>query len=318
MSTAPGSYDNLDALDAATAPAPDASGQPSPDTGNPDELQSANIGPLVTFRTQRIEPPPDIYITVDDLIFFGARNLNPAQNALQLNMRLLRADGQIYSEVVLLNNVPSDGSEANVFAQLAEGFLLSAVVVPQTTNSQRGQTYVNVGIQRGTQTNGVFHEDLISDYISNNYQPTWPGNELHHSIEGPGHLRSIVGTVPAAGADILEVVPANVRWRLVSLVAGLTTSAVPGARGVTFFVQVGANVPFQMEAQVTQAPSTIVGYSVCPGIATSSAASLTQNISFPAGQSLVPGMSIKTVRRNGDVSDQWTAPKYTVEEWIEV
>lgn len=317
MGALPGSYDNLDAItDDASAPPP--ASPPAPPASAPDDgYVSSNIPAIVTFLTKNVPPPSPLYLSLEDTIVLTVANRDPALNSVLCSIRLLRADGGVYIQNIPLANIPSDGSISVVEAQLAEGFMLSAEVGPTSDNPQRGQTFIQLGLLHGRSGGAIFTQQLIADYISNQHIPSWPGGTQIHSVDGPGHLRAITGTQPTPGNDILETVPVNVRWRLVTFRSALHTSAAAANRQVKMVVSSGGVISFAAGSPVTQPASVPFGYVMSPGSTAQSDGFGVITLPGPLGQSLLPGMTIGTATTNLDAGDQWDAPLYLVEEWIE-
>ena len=311
MSTPTGSYDTLDALDAASA-----------DTSAPVDFTPATVpvdfvseqgSPLVSFLTANVPPPSPLYVNLDDIIAVTVTNSLP-NLSLTVSYRLLRVDGQIV--VASQTFIPaSDRSPTGVHLNVPEGWLLGICVQASGGGLTRGQCYVTIGVQRPA-TQGVFRQlQLCSDYLSTRYILGWPGGVNRDSAEGPGAPIVYLPANPAAGAEIIQVAPTVTRWTLQSIRFALTTSAAVGNRTVQFGIQDGFNHFFYlMNAATLQAPSTTVTYVVSPNGFAPSGAGYLAEIPLPPVMRLPLGAGWSTSTGGLDVGDQYSNIVYLVEE----
>lgn len=132
-----------------------------------------------------------------------------------------------------------------------------------------------------------------------------------------GRLRIIVGTDPAAGAEMSEVVPANKRWLLLYLRIFFQASAVAGNRAPSFQVDDGAgNIPLSMQNPLVIAASASAVLVLSPGGTETGPTTLANLIySAPVRIELGAGMKLKTATGGLDAGDNYNAPVYQVEEW---
>jgi hypothetical protein len=147
--------------------------------------------------------------------------------------------------------------------------------------------------------------------------------------ETRGLIRIIAIANPAAGAEVIQVVPAGKRWKLLSFNARLVTSAAVVTRHINFVCDDGAgNIGAASDSQVDHAASTGQAYLVLP-----TSASYQSNTRGPGG-SLLSGISVLipwaqaieakagmrfTTLTGGpiDVADQWQNASIMVEEFTE-
>jgi hypothetical protein len=239
--------------------------------------------------------------------------LAPVQFFLML--RWLRPDGEI---TPIRKSFTMVGTQDQFTFALGEGFLLSATFAPGTAIPlDPGAVFFTLILERNAPDGSTFGWVLISDYMSGYHYPTWPFGRQVFSQEGPGRLRSITGTTPAAGAEISETVPTNVRWNLIAFRAKLTTSAVAATRkpdltiddGVTILAQSGSNAAI---VAINNATSTWCnsGYAGAINAAGDNMGPLPQIF-------LRGAYRIRTTTTALDVGDQWTAPQYLVQEWVD-
>lgn len=240
--------------------------------------------------------------------FVGAR--------LALEGRLVNLDGRItaFAEA----HVPS-GVYATVSTLhgLGEGFLTNAHLRVTAGAVLRGHVYATVEIVRGLTGAVQPLATLMQGYVSANARLAWPGSPLENTVAGVGRIRSITGTDPAAGVEVSETVPAGVRWRLLTFRGSLVTDGTVATRDVRLTIDDGALVVAQLPADQTQAASLTVSYSALAGGPLATPRNTGAVIPFPVGITLAAASRIRTVTANLQAGDNWGAPQYTVEEFLE-
>lgn len=292
---------------------------PTPDQqtvgGYSAQAAVATTGHMVTFNLKGVAPPSNLYITPDDQLFVSAISMVTGET-LNIFWRTLGTDGYIHpgQDTLVMSNV---GSSMSKLIPLGEGFLLGIEVSNSLTTTQRGQFHVAVHLWRGgTVTAGSQSALLLQDYVDAFTAMAWPGGRIISSVEGPGAIRSIVGTQPAAGADISETVPARRRWRIQSFLHQLVTAVAVANRQVQLRITDGTNTLWLSEVEALQAASLTEVYSWAVGSGTNQTAFQNATISRTlAAMVLEPGWKIQTVTAAIQAADQWSAPNYSVEEW---
>lgn len=259
--------------------------------------------------------PGALYLTGEDNLrlttFGGVANL-----VVVLEGRLLNMDGVVVP--LGERHVPnSNYTAAQSTFTLAEGVLTHVQLRIATGTSGRGGVFGVLEIVRGTGANAQALGTLLQGYITTNARLAWPGSPIESSVNGPGRIRSITGTNPAAGLETSDTVPAGVRWRLMSWAASLSTDATVVNRFPTLIVDDGALAIFQSQDTVAQAASSTVRY-VAADVGFRDAASAgTINLGLPGNLILSAGFRIRTLTSAIVAGDDWGAPQFTVEEWIE-
>jgi len=211
----------------------------------------------------------------------------------------------------------TDRSIAVTRVGLGEGFLLALFVDPEVIACRRGQCYVRAGVAHGITGLSQGTRILISDYVTDTDFIAWPSGVPRSSLEGPGMLRTIAGTNPAAGAEISETVPTNARWRLRAMQFNLTADANVANRRVVIQVDDGSNVLFQVQAQENQVASSTEGYHAAAWGTLVTTFGTIHQVSLPPDLMLFQGWRILTTTTNLQTGDNFTAPRMLVEEWIE-
>jgi hypothetical protein len=130
-------------------------------------------------------------------------------------------------------------------------------------------------------------------------------------------MRSITGTDPAAGVEISETVPAGVRWRLLSFRAVIVTDATVANRQPSLIVDDGTNTVHQSGANAAVAASAGAGYMWGAGVGAFGATGNGNQGSVPNPLMLAAGFRLRTSTLLFAGGDNWGAPQYLVEEWLE-
>jgi hypothetical protein len=215
-------------------------------------------------------------------------------------------------------HVPSSAyASLSQIIPIAEGILTHLQVRATTGSALRGHVFAIVEVVRGGGTNAQPLGTILQGYVTATQRLAWPGSPMESSTAGAGRLRSITGTDPAAGAEMSETVPAGVRWRFVSLKVALVTSAVVANRTTSFIFDDGTNSLLQIYNGIAVAASAAQTYNVGDFGTFGSIAGTFSLVSAPATLILPAGARIRTTTNNLDVGDNYGAPQYLVEEWLE-
>jgi hypothetical protein len=217
-----------------------------------------------------------------------------------------------------MNLVPTtDRVATSRSTPLGEGWLLDTAVFVSSGTPLIGQTWVRIGISRGQGTGANELGQLACGYVTANRCVSWPLGTQDAPLDGLGALRSITGSVPAAGANISETVPTGARWQLISLATVLTASATVATRVVSLLIDDGTTTVGAFSAQQTQTASQVITYSAAPGAGAGfSNAGNFFAIQAPMLLQLGAGYRLRTSVTNIQVGDQFTAPQLLVREWI--
>jgi hypothetical protein len=256
-----------------------------------------------------------VYCTGDEFLrmtSFGS----VASVALALRTRFLRTDG--YPVASSERHVPaSDRTSVTTDFHLVDGWLLGCEVHAVAGTPRRGQVFVVVDLVRGSSATPDVLQTLLQGYVTDTSRLAWPGSPIRSSIEGPGVLRSIAGANPAAGANIVETVPTNARWRLHAIQFSLVTAIAAANREVALTFDDGATVFARVPSGFTHVASTTIVYSAFHHAPRNTAAQdTTKNFPLPRID-LQGGFRFNTVTTNLQAADDYGAPQYLVEEWIE-
>jgi hypothetical protein len=167
------------------------------------------------------------------------------------------------------------------------------------------QCYVRVELLQGREGGVQSLGTILEGYVTANVALAYPGDNTSRATDGRGTFRIILGAVPAAGAEIIETVPANTRWQLVAFRFRITASA-------------GANIVFETENVTAVTAAQVVTYNAGAGIQNANLAALDYQLALPETLVLPAGARIRTLTGLIQGADQYAAPVYNVEEWLDV
>lgn len=292
--------------------APFHEGADQPPTGPPpSQIQT---GPdLVHFDPKAVVPSQTIYLQRNDQI-----TLNILTNAngviLRVLYRWLTPAGEIKEGEF---DTPPFNLNIGVGFPLFEGWLLS-FGLRVTSGTVAGQwLFAQVQVARGISNIGGTPPsgNIWQGFVYGAASTGWPGTPSKEITDGAGALRSITGTVPAAGAEISEAVPANRRWNLLAIKASLTTSAAAGNRNATLALSDGANFLYGGNSYFNQIAATTIQYSGFPSSPQPGQLAGNTLLDLLMPINLRPGSKVFTSTLGLLAGDQWTAPQYLVAEW---
>jgi hypothetical protein len=278
----------------------------------PQNVQiKSSLGDVV-FSFDDVYPWDGVYVREDDMLQVELFTL--ATPTLNLQYRILRPDGTV---LVSQDAIAATASRTQSFVsrQLAEGILLSVALFPVVAVVPSLYAYASIGLRRQNLGTASLHQVLAAGYLTQACPLSWPGHTLQRPTDGGGALRSITGSVPAAGADISEAVPANTRWQLLSLRASLTTAVAVASRQPKITLDDGALRFYDTGDGPAQAASLTWAYTFAPTGSLPTNSLTDVQIHYDNAQILGPGFRIRTLTAAIQAADQWTAPQYLVREW---
>lgn len=213
----------------------------------------------------------------------------------------------------------SDRTRNRLDVELGIGYVLNLTVFAASGTPRIGQTFVRVSLIRGTAPAALVLAVLLQGYVTAVQGLGWPGSAIVDSISGGGVRRSITGSAPALAAEFAETVPTGARWELLSLVSTLQTSAAAGNRACYLLIKAGATTKGRYApagAQVASATGTWTWAANLPVLTGTFPVTFQQPFLQPA--LLLAGEGFASVTTSILAGDQWSAPDYTVREWLEV
>jgi hypothetical protein len=211
----------------------------------------------------------------------------------------------------------TDRSAKTDIFPLGDAVLVACQVVPAAGTPLRGQCFVRVELIQGREGAVQPLATLLQGYVTAGMSRSYPGSPLEDSLSGPGFFRTVTGTDPAAGIQIIETVPAGARWRLAGFQAVITTSAVVAARVPSLIIDDGAVIAWQIGTSQAIAASLSAGFTWGDGAGAFGGTSAGNLGMLPRDMRLPAGYRFRTAVALFDAGDNWAAPTYGVEEWIE-
>jgi hypothetical protein len=315
-----------------------------PPPGQPKEGPDVNfkqsaLPNLVTFAFEDIRPPSEVYIQRDDVLVVQV----VADQALTvtINARLLlvpfeeggqpaTSDGSGPTGMTLKQGVVQPIQKTIAVAApyngpvtlipLSEGYLLAVAAICNAT-VQRGEVFVRAFLVRGSSafTNGLAFQPLFSDYVTGQNPAGWPGGRILHPTEGPGNIKTVNVSNPAAGADWSYTPSIIVRSQVLSFTALLTTSAAVATRIVRAQFKDGSgNLVAQVPPGASQAASLAVVYTGIPNGIGSTVDPATIQLGLPEPPLIEANGSIGTNTTAIQAADQWSAIHVEVMEWLDL
>lgn len=269
---------------------------------------------IVQFRRKGVQPASTVYVAQDDTI--ELRGISPTTSTtINVSLRYMNPKGEIIPEFYTI--VVNGTAAAPTLKQIpgSEGFLLSASI--EGNPVQRGQCFVSLVLIRGLGSgDNTFGGVILQGYVAPVGSIGFPQTPVQQGVDGRGAMRAVVGTVPAAGGEVLDVVPAGRQWILRAARVSLTTAVAVANREATLTVDDGAGHimaqsadPTVIAASLTFALSWAAGFVTALGVASHS-------IPWMYECRLLPGWRITTVTAAIQAADQYTAPVYMIEEFI--
>ena len=176
----------------------------------------------------------------------------------------------------------------------------------------QGEIYIRVLVLANTDP----LVELCSGFVYAGKSPTWPATTGLDRIPGHGNIQNILGSNPAAGAEISETVPSGRLWVLKSMSFELVTDANVGTRRVHVVLNDAVGQKIECFGTIDQAASLTRQYSCALYGSVPDETDGTTNIILLPHEAYITGLgSITTETKNIQTGDNFTAPKYTIEEW---
>ena len=256
-----------------------------------------------------------LYLTGEDnfrLRTFGS----VAGLVLALEGRRVQDDGQVvpFAE----RHVPSSNYlvKEDIFP-IGAGLVTNVQLRATTGTPLRGAVYALLEIIRGRDGAVQPLATLLQGYVTANARLAWPGAPIDSSINGAGRVRLITGTNPAPGVEIVETVPAGARWKLRSFRFVLVASAAAANRRPVLTIDDGAAILWETSSAVDQVASQTATYAAGVGVPFFTYGTRAYHLPLPGEFWLPAGARIRTVTALLDAGDDYAAPIYEVEEFIE-
>lgn len=271
-------------------------------------------GPRVSFTTENILPPAAVYVAPGDALVLQGRSPS-VTSKVDLTIRLLTPDGEV-KEGVFQESITTIGTAIEEFAfNPAEGFLLSAHL--QAGAVSRGQCFVRLFLKKNPsgsdQTLGAL---LFQGYVSLDDHLSYPQSPTESSLNGRGWTHSVTIAAPGNGNPVFLVVPAGIRWRLVSITTAMSTDVTVGNRACVLQLQDPIGGVFYDASNAANIPaSQFIALTWAPG-ATLNALFVAQTMGLPTEVLLGAGFKIQISPLFFGAADHFDITRMEVEEWI--
>ena len=175
-----------------------------------------------------------------------------------------------------------------------------------------GQCYVSIGLV----ANGDLLYELAAGFIHSARGVSFPATALQDPGPPTGAFLAKVGTNPAAGVEISEVVPTGQHWRLRGVRFQFVTSGTVASRRVHLNINIGQGPGFDMFAEIDQTASQTREYTCLPlGAVQDSSDDDDIIIAIPDNLILMQGSEIRTQTVNLQVGDDFGIPYLWVEKF---
>lgn len=271
--------------------------------------------PLVEFTKRFVQPPAGLYITQDDLFRIEfTSSFVPA--TMEFAARILEPNGTV---VYYRQRVRTTATRAPVAAAFdgIEGFLLGFLCVLVVGSGEDEWNYASVGLSRGNASVTRVFQVLVNGYFDLATPLFWPGGPSRGPTQGTGILRQLNASNPAAGGEVIQLVPESTLWRLVGLEVSLVTDANAANRRFILEARRSTIVLFAAAASVVQTASTTFRYSVGHWGTDSGNLDGRVAVNWPDHVLLSAGDVMTTVVANLQAGDDFGVPSFFVEEWFQ-
>jgi hypothetical protein len=186
-------------------------------------------------------------------------------------------------------------------------------VVDASSSFLTGENYIAVNLT----LNGDIISQLCSGSVSRAKNISFPVNQSTEHRPGGGNLRFIIGTNPAAGAEITQAVPTGAVWRIIAINATLVTNANVANRRVHLVLKNGANGIVHCFNDVDQTAGTTKIYTFAPyGDIVDREDNNKILVNLPMGILIDSDFTIVTETTNIQAGDDWGVNWFLIEEWF--
>ncbi len=273
--------------------------------------------PISTAAGRVIASPFQFVTTGEDNLQIGCHN-SLTGVTLAIQGRRLSAKGTVeaFAHVFIPS---SDRLMTSTLFPLGVGAILTLTIFAAAGMPQIGQTFVHARLVRGYSGGIVVLGTILQGYVTSHQQLAWPGSPIESSQAGGGVVRHVIGTDPAAGANVSEAVPAGARWTLLAFQARFQTDAtVANRRLVLEFISPAVFIFGSAQPNVQTAGQDVFNYWAGGMPLASVIASDALVAGLPIDLVLLPQQEIRCRAIGGVAGDDFLAPVLTVREWLEV
>lgn len=266
--------------------------------------------------THHIKPDYGFYVQADDRLLCIVHS-SVASLVVRFGGYFLAYDGTVKQYAIEISPT-SDRAATTATQFFGEGFILSCTAQLVTGNANRGQCYVRARVQRGSGTTALPIARLMAGYLTDDFTPSFPYGRIEGPLEGPGMIRSITGTDPAAGAEISESVPTGARWRMDAARWSFVTDGTVANRNPVVVIDDGTTIIIEWGSNNNPQTATItrIWDLRASGFAETLGSTRAQ-IHVDRWPIMMAGYRLRTVTNSLQAGDNYGAPQLQVEEWLE-
>lgn len=256
-----------------------------------------------------------VYLSNDTAIKVVTMNSNASLTAILFHARIAYFNGEIDDIELRLPVTTSDRSqETSTILSLKNCYLVSCQVDP-VQNTRYGQCYAQVVVNNIKKNIDVCM--LLAGYLESVHSLATGLSDISEKQVKSGYLRVVAGTDPAAGSEILETVPTNARWDLVSIRMQLVTSAAVANRQPRLFLDDGTNEFWRAAVTGNITASLTTQITAGRGLVREAISTTVISIALPNDTELLQGWRIGTSTVAMDAGDNYAVPIMYVKERIE-
>lgn len=198
------------------------------------------------------------------------------------------------------------------------GFLLNCALTVASPVTFAGECFAQLVIGRGGGSTFIKLGIVLQGYIGTAKFLGFPGSPLEDSMSGSGAYQWAAVAAPAAATDWTWIPLQSKHYRIRSVVALLTASAVVANRIVALECSNGVDLRMFRLAPGYLQPASVVGvYTWAPGVANVSADNTQAvNVSAINEWDIEFPFRIASLTRNFQAGDQWSQITLTWNEWL--
>ncbi len=237
---------------------------------------------------------------------------------IQFGGRVLKQDG---TQIDINDQITLTGSSVvrEISIPLLDGWLLSFQVNAQDAAFAYGTMYLEAFLSFGTGTSTQRYRTLFTGYLDPRTALAWPIVYRVVPGEGPGDIRADLSPIPAAGAEINNVLQDNGKYYFRTTTFTLTTDATAANRRVSLqILEDSGGIVAQIPVQVAQTASLTWRYTFAIGVPTIlDTVGLTMALPLP-DMFMNDDYEINTVTTNLQAGDQFSRSIGNLEFWVGV
>lgn len=234
---------------------------------------------------------------------------------VKFNLQLLQTDGTVTQMQQDIDPL-SDASAFTVNIPMSEGWIIGANLEVYNGAPVVGQCYAMVYLNTTYGNASFSYKQIMGGYIIQGAPLTLQFGDFPSPYTGPGYIFTQQITSPGAGLDFSLTVPSNVRYKIVSFSATLTTDATAADRRASFLYNQATYANPQIVSHIKQTANQINQYSFANDITTTTGFNIV-NQSIPDNIYLSPTDFFASVTENIAAGDTWEPIFITVEQWID-